>query len=257
MKKYTRIISFALSGLATVAVTTSCQTKNVSVGVENARFQHGYLNSKLLSQGTLLLWDMDAADDRALTTVPHPDTSNNQTVRHAGGTELTSKASSGLSVSGEIPIQQISVEAKAEIARQTAIVVKEFESRRFYDPAFVLNEPDFAAKRTELGGEYAGNDKVRFIFVAGATVSDDTDISIGTPTGKENEFKLTIAGKEYKLAYSGTKDYEWKGHKEPVFVQPRIYKLVKDSRGDTGYRFVEDRRIEGDLTRMLTKASSF
>jgi hypothetical protein len=254
MIKYTATSVVTL--LALVALP-SCQTKNVTVGVENARFQHGYLNSKLLSQGTLLLWDMDAANDKKLTKEPGPNTSNNDTVRDAGGTELTSKATSGLAVSGEIPIQQISVEAKAEIARQTSIVVKDFASRRFYDPTFVLNQPNFAQKRVELGRMHSDNEKIRFIFIAGATVANDTDISIGTPTGKENEFKLTVAGKEYKLTYSGTKTYQWKGSQEPIFVQPRIYKIVKDSNGETGYRFEEDRRISVDLPEMLTDASTF
>ncbi|MFD2256348.1 hypothetical protein ACFSSA_06660 [Luteolibacter algae] len=242
---------------AAMILTTSCHTKNVSVGVENARFQHGYLNSKLLNQGSLLLWDMEATSGKMLTNVPHPDTSNNDNVSHASGSELMSKASSGVTVSGEIPIQQVPVGVSSEINRQTSIVVKNFESRRYYDPRFILNERDFASQRTELGEEFADNDKIRFIFIAGSTVSDDTDISIGTPTGKTNEHKLTIAGKEYKLTYSGTKEYQWKGSKQPVFVQPRIYKLIKDNSGDTGFRFVEDRQIEGDITKMLTSASSF
>lgn len=255
MKKYQIV---AVLALAVSAFTTSCRTKKVTVGVENARFQHGYLNSKLLKPGTLLMWDMEAVEDKKLTPSTSPDISNNQTERHAGGTELVSKAASGLSVAGEIPIQQIPVTAKAEVARQTSIIVKQFESRRFNDPEFVLNEKDFALQRTQLGDGYAGDPNIRFIFIAGATHADDVNISIGTPTGKENVFTLTIAGKEYKLTYSGTKSHEWRGKQEPVFVHPRVYKLVKDSTGGTGYRFIEDRRIEvKNMTEMLTNASTF
>ena len=243
----------ALTILLTVlSVSTSCQTKNVTVGVENARFQHGYLNSKLLGPGALLLWDMEAADDRKVTLTPGPDTSHNRTVRHAGGTEQTSRATSGVEVSGTIPIQQVSVDVRAQIARQTTVTVKQFESQRFYDPDYVLNQAEFAPKRMELGKAYADNDQVRFIFIAGATVADDAQISTGTPTGRENEFKLTIAGKEYKLTYIGTRSLEWKGSQEPVFIQPRVYKIQKDPRGETGYRFVEDRQIPFDLSTMLT-----
>ena len=204
------------------------------------------------------MWDMQAADDRKLTPSPSPDISNNQTDRHAGGTELISKASSGLSVAGEIPIQQVSVAAKAEVARQTSITVKQFESRRFNDSEFVLNEQDFALQRAQLGQANADDPNIRFIFIGGATYADETAISIGTPTEKENVFSLTVAGKDYKLTYSGTKSHHWRGKQEPVFVHPRVYKLIKDSSGQTGYRFVEDRRVVvSNLTGMLTDASTF
>jgi len=239
-------IALALSG---------CQVQEVTVGVENAKFQHGYLNSKLLKQGTLLLWDMEAAADRQLTIAPSPIIADNDTVNHAGGHELASVASSGLSVGGSLPLEKVSAGVKTEIAKQTAVVVHDFQSKRFYDANFVLNEEDFAGQRQILGEEYAGNEKVRFIFIAGATVADDAAIAIGTPTGSQNEFELSIGGKKYRLSYYGTKSVDWKGAQEPVFIQPRVYQIVKDEAGATGYRFVEDRKIVFDLTEMLTEAA--
>jgi hypothetical protein len=224
------------------------------VAVENAKFQQGYLNSKLLGTGTLLLWDQAAAPEQQLTILPGPDTENNRTVRHAGGRELASMASSGVSVSGSLPGATVSAEAEAEITRQTSVVVREFEALRFHDPDFVLNEEDYADYRVQLGDQHADNDLVRFIFIAGATVADDACISIGTPTDNPNEFKLRIAGKEYRLSYSGVKSVEWSGAREPVFIQPRVYRIARDAAGATGYRFVEDRQIRFNLTEMLNRA---
>ena len=249
------LLTFFPPALAAVLLLPACKVQEVQVGVENAKFQHGYLNSKLLGQGTLLLWDMEAAKDRQLTILPSPIFENNATVDHAGGTKLASVASSGVSVHGGLPLEQVSASAKAEIARQTAVVVEDFKSKRFYDADFVLNEPDFAEKRQALGADYATNDKVRFIFIAGATVADDAAIEIGTPTDRPNEFELAIAGKKYNLSYYGTKSVEWQGAQEPVFIQPRVYKIVQDADGATGYRFVEDRRIQFNLTEMLTDAN--
>ncbi|RFC49151.1 MAG: hypothetical protein DVB23_000199 [Verrucomicrobia bacterium] len=234
---------------------TGCKVQEVKVGVENAKFQHGYLNSKLLGQGTLLLWDMDAAADRQLTLLPSPKTEDNDLVDHAGGAKLSSVASSGVSVHGALPLEQVSASAKAEIARQTAVVVEDFQSKRFYDSDFVLNEPDFADRRQTLGEAYAHNDRIRFIFIAGATVADDAAVAVGTPTQRPDEFELSIGGKKYRLSYYGTKSVEWEGSQEPVFIQPRVYKIVEDQTGATGYRFLEDRRIQFDLTQMLTNAS--
>lgn len=234
---------------------SGCKVQEVKVGVENAKFQHGYLNSKLLGQGTLLLWDMEAAPDRQLTLVPNPKTEDNDLVDHAGGAKLASVASSGVSVHGALPLEQISASAKAEIARQTTVVVEDFQSKRFYDSDFVLNEPDFASHRQTLGESYANNDKIRFIFIAGATLADDAAVAVGTPTTKPDEFELSIGGKKYHLSYFGTKSVEWEGAQQPVFIQPRVYKIVQDPSGATGYRFVEDRRVQLDLTQMLTNAS--
>lgn len=250
-----RFLSFSAPVVGALFLFAGCKVQELKVGVENAKFQHGYLNSKLLGQGTLLLWDMEAAKDRQLTIVPSPKTDDNDTVDHAGGTKLVSVASSGVSVSGSLPLEQVSASAKTEIARQTAVVVEEFKSKRFYDSDFVLNEPDFAERRQALGQEYANNDKIRFIFISGATVADDAAIEVGTPTERPDEFELSIGGKKYRLSYYGTKSVEWQGSQEPVFIQPRVYKIVEDQSGATGYRFVEDRRIHFDLTQMLTEAS--
>jgi hypothetical protein len=248
-------LNFCAPAIGAFLFLTGCKVQEVKVGVENAKFQHGYLNSKLLGQGTLLLWDMEAAADRQLTIVPSPRTEDNDLVDHAGGAKLASVASSGVSVHGALPLEQVSVSTKAEIARQTAVVVEDFQSKRFYDSDFVLNEPDFAERRQTLGEQYADNDKIRFIFIAGATVADDAAIEVGTPTERPNEFELAIGGKKYRLSYYGTKSIEWQGSQEPVFIQPRVYKIVKDEAGATGYRFLEDRRIQFDLTQMLTNAS--
>lgn len=246
-----------LALMLVLALSSSCAVRKVTVGVDNARFQHGYLNSKLLGSGALLLWDMNAATDRALTLAPGPNTGNNETVRHAGGKELVSMASSGVTLNGAGVAQGIPIEAGAEIARQTAIVVRNFASVRFRDPQFVLNEEDFAAERRELGDEYADQSRTRFIFISGITLADDVNISIGTPEQKGNTFTLTIAGKEYELTYRGLKSSAWSGSQEPVFIQPRVYKLVSAPDGATGYRFEEDRSIQFDLTAMLTQASTF
>lgn len=236
---------------------SSCAVRKVTVGVDNARFQHGYLNSKLLGSGALLLWDMNASTDRALTLAPGPDVTNNETVRHAGGRELVSMASSGVTLNGAGAAQGIPVEARAEIARQTAIVVRNFSSVRFRDPAFVLNEEDFAEERKKLGAQYADQARSRFILISGITLADDVNISIGSPGEKGNTFTLSIAGKEYQLSYRGLRSSAWTGSQEPVFIQPRVYKLVSVPEGATGYRFEEDRTIQFDLTSMLTDASTF
>jgi hypothetical protein len=249
------LLTIFASASAALLLLTGCQAQKVTVGVENAKFQHGYLNSKLLGQGTLLLWDMDAARDRQLTIAPSPIPDNNATVDHAGGSKLASVASSGVSVQGSLPLEQVSAGAKAEIAKQTAVVVEDFKSKRFYDADFVLNEPDFAPHREQLGKDYADNDRIRFIFISGATVANNAAIEIGTPTDKPNEFELSVAGRKYRLSYYGTKSVEWEGSQEPVFIQPRVYKIVRDESGATGYRFVEDRRIQFDLTELLTAAS--
>lgn len=246
-----------LALVAALATSSSCAVRKVTVGVDNARFQHGYLNSKLLGTGALLLWDMNAAQDRALTLAPGPNVANNETVRHAGGRELVSMASSGVTLSGAGAAQGIPVEARAEIARQTAIVVRNFSSVRFRDPQFVLNEEDFSGERSELGRQYANRPSIRFILIAGITLADDVNISIGTPDDKSNSFILTIGGKDYQLSYRGLKSSAWSGAQEPVFIQPRVYKLLSDSAGATGYRFEEDRTIHFDLTSMLTEASTF
>lgn len=244
-------------GLAVAVVCSSCAVQRVTVGVDNARFQHGYLNSKLLGSGALLLWDMDAATDRALTLAPGPNVGNNESVTHAGGRELVSMASSGVTLSGAAAPQGIPAEVKAEVARQTAIVVKNFKSVRFRDPQFVLNEEDFAVERKELGDRYANRERVRFILIAGTTLADDVNISIGTPDQKSNNFVINVAGKEYQLSYRGLRTSAWSGAQEAVFVQPRVYRLVSIPGGATGYRFEEDRTIHFDLTSMLTEASTF
>jgi len=241
-------------GLSVPFLLAGCSTRHVSIKVDNAKFQQGYLNSKLIGTGSLLLWDQSAAPEQQLTFLPSPDTENNRTVRHAGGRELASMASSGLSVSGALPGAAVSAEAAAEITRQTSVVVREFEAVRFHDADFVLNEEDYAEYRARFGEEYAENDLVRFIFIAGATIADDAAISIGTPTGTSNEFMLRIAGKEYRLSYSGVKSVEWSGAREPVFIQPRVYRIERDAAGATGYRFVEDRQSRFNLTEMLNRA---
>lgn len=245
------------AALAAVVACSSCAVRKVTVGVDNARFQHGYLNSKLLGTGALLLWDMNAAVDRSLTLAPGPDVSNNETVRHAGGQELVSMASSGVTLAGAGAAQGIPVDVRAEIARQTAIVVRNFSSVRFRDPQFVLNEEDFADQRKELGQSFANQSHVRFIFISGITLADDVNISIGTPDDKGNSFVLSIGGKDYQLTFRGLRSSAWKGCQEPVFIQPRVYRLVASAEGATGYRFEEDRSIHFDLTSMLTEASTF
>lgn len=247
---------------APLLIASSCgpqrvHEKRLMVGVENARFQEGYLNSKLLGPGTLLLWDLGAAEDRKVTLEPGPDTTNNRDIKHAGGSRKVSMAASGLNIDGSVPSSEIPFAAKATVVRSTALIVEDFESRRFYDPTYVLNEEDFAAKRKELGEAYAANEDIRFIFISGVTVANNSKIEIGTPTGKENEFKLTIAGEDYTVTFSGARVNDWQGKSEPVFIQPRIYRIVKDSSGETGYRFVEDRNIIFDLTGMLSNATTF
>ncbi len=235
----------------------ACAVHEVTVGVENARFQHGYLNSKLLGPGTLLVWDMEAASDRALTLAPNPDVANNESVRHAGGSELVSRATSGITLGGAAATRGIPANAEAHIASQTAVRVCNFASVRFRDPKFVLNEEDFARERVELGRDFADHPSVRFILIAGTTLADDVQIAIGKPKGQANVARLSIAGKKYELAFHGIKTAAWLGCQEPVFIQPRVYKLVSDDAGATGYRFIEDRTVEFDLTEMLTDATTF
>jgi len=236
----------------------SCSTSNITVGLDNARFQNGYLNSKLISPGTLLLVDPSAADDKKLTLLPPPDTSNNTLVSGPGGTELVSSASSGLAISGAIPAGGVPADVQASIAKQTSVTIKQFVSSRFADPEFVLNEADYAQHRLELGQQFAGNSKVRFLFIAGATKADEVHISSGTPDGKDNGLVVNVGGKAYKITFTSAKEASWQGQKEPVFIQPRLYTLVRESSpGGTGYRFAEDRTSRIDITGALNNASTF
>ncbi|BCU78335.1 hypothetical protein [Luteolibacter sp. LG18] len=249
------------SGPAALALLSlalaSCSTSTITVGLDNARFQNGYLNSKLISPGTLLLVDPAAADDKKLTLLPSPDIANNSLVSGPGGTELISSASSGLAISGAVPAGGVPAEVQANIAKQTSVTLKQFVSSRFSDPEFILNEADYATHRTELGQQYAGAPGVRFLFIAGATKADEVHISSGTPEGKDNGLVVSVAGKDYKVTFTSAKEASWQGQKEPVFIQPRLYKLVRDGNGGTGYRFVEDRSSRIDITGALNNASTF
>lgn len=243
--------------IAVLAITLTSCTRTVTVGLDNARFQTGYLNSKLVSPGTLLLVDREASPDKRVTLSLRPKIDNNSIEPGTGGDSLVSSATSGLSVSGALPGDAATAQLSADLAKQTSVTLKQFVSYRFEDPRFVLNDPDFAQQRSELGEQFANNKRYSFIFIAGCTKADKIDISVGTPEGKENGLKLTVAGKDYKVTYNRSTRTEWEAKSQPVFVQPRLYNLVRSGSGGTGFRFEEDRSSQVDLTGMLNNASTF
>jgi len=243
----------AFSIVTVITLLFSCSCRTIQVGMDNAYFQHGYLNSRLLVPGTLFLYDTSKGEQNALNFTVQLDVSNNEMRLLAGGRKTSTTAASGLSLTIPWKLGPVPSGLEATVHRETRVSLENYRRRTFVDPAYVLNQDTVRDIRASLGRDFAGNDNIRFILVSGDVIADSAEISIGQPTDKQNEFVINYAGQKYKGSRSRSTRHSTAGTQETVFVSFRVYKLVRDSRGATGYRFVEDRGINPDFTELLTK----
>jgi hypothetical protein len=231
--------------IASIASLMGC-ANHVTVRLDNAKTAIGYLNSGLVSEGTVFIIDLSNPLLPTALNQSQFDLSKfpKQDPVLGDETESQSVSSFDLQYSGNIsPVIQPKLEAS--IASQSIISLKNFQTDRAQDPESILNSPATVAWRSNVVDEFANSPqdlkRYRFLFISGATQADETNISFGAPQGKSGaRFSLNIDGQSFTVTYTAQDSDKWSGKKFPAILEAHLFKLVPNPGGGTGYKFVYD-----------------
>jgi hypothetical protein len=232
-------------------VLCGCTTRNLSVGIENARTSGGYINSTLTTIGTLFVVDTQAG---SIWREDEIDVSRFERGTQVSGDRRTERATAGLSVSFDGPVSEaIKAEAGATVARETKVELKDFSTERLRSSYAVLNSSMARGVRQRLGHQYADNDRFRFVFVYGVTAANHATFSVGTGSNDStNRLYVSIGGEKYEVKFQGERSSEWEGKRTPVLFSADVFRLQRS--GSSSFEFVRDTNSQLTLTSLLNKA---
>ena len=197
----------AVTLLISALALCSC-ARTVSVGLDNARTSIGYVNSGLLPEGSIFVVERKGAALRAQQLTQQPlDTFEKQTPVQGDSLTATHLSDFGISFSGNVS-KALQTALETKIASETTLNLTNFVTDRLRDPLYVLNSPALAVWRQNTGDEYgmteANHQRFRFLFISGATQSDECMVSLGAPRNSPSaKFSVVVSGQRFQVEYSG------------------------------------------------------
>lgn len=254
-----KFLPLCLTGLSFLGIFSGCATTGqqepatkMIVGLPYAKTGgNNYINTGLLSFGSLHVWDLSSGTlSSAIHIFGHDDPSDLAEPEREGSAVQQLSGGYTVEFAGELPVPRTDASFKASyesaINNESAVSLKNVETKRYKGAYKFLNQPQTAAVRQEIGKEFdARREDVRFVFIQGQILADSADFRIAR--GSDHKMTIAVPGKgtiTVSADHSGVSSEQYKGKNSPVLLEISVLKLVPSpetlAENGTGFRFVLD-----------------
>jgi len=227
--------------------------------MDNARLSDGYINSKTLDFGSILLWDINNSSLMRIYTITNNENRNFELIEGNRYRQRNTSVSRNTQIDvladnetlKKIP-NSVIVKAKSQFVEATRVRIENYYPLSYRDPRYVLNSPELRRWRESIVEDIGRENlnKYRFVFIGAVIQGAKLHISTERSThGSSSANVINIGRYKFDLMYDNNTSYEIEAKtKVPLLIKPTVFKLVVRRGGNRGYeeiRFVYDT----DMTR--------